>query len=208
LISKGFLPQAKKHARKVIEKIVRLDPRGETPIIGLEPSEIYTLRDEYIDFYKTDENIHNIAARAYMLDEYLVRFLDKENDLLKLLNISISGKRVLLHGHCYQKTQPPAVDGFPVGIAATKYLLNAVGVEVEEIKSGCCGMAGSFGYEAEHYEVSMRVGEMSLFPAVRDADNNQTILAAGVSCRTQIEEGTDRIALHPIEFMNQQLLKN
>jgi Fe-S oxidoreductase len=104
----------------------------------------------------------------------------------------------LLHGHCYQKAQPPAGDGFPTGVPATVAMLKALGYDVELIDAGCCGMAGAFGYEAEHYDLSARVGELALFPAIRKSGAGALIAAAGTSCRSQILDGTARQAVHPV----------
>ena len=144
-----------------------------------------------------------------MLDEFLLRTQDfgvqPVERLRDLLNHSVNGNQVLLHGHCYQKTQPPADDGLPSGQQATEILLSALGFEVELVNSGCCGMAGSFGYEAEHYDLSMQIGEMVLFPAVRDAAADRQVVASGVSCRAQIASGTGRNALHPVSLIAERL---
>jgi Fe-S oxidoreductase len=114
--------------------------------------------------------------------------------------------KLLLHGHCYQKAQPPAADGYPVGQQASAELLRAVGYEVEIIPSGCCGMAGAFGYEAEHYALSMQVGELALLPAVRKAkETGRAVAAVGTSCRSQIADGANIHALHPIVLIASQL---
>jgi Fe-S oxidoreductase len=108
---------------------------------------------------------------------------------------------VLLHAHCYQKAQPPAPDGFPSGAAATVSMLQAVGCTVRLIDAGCCGMAGAFGYEAEHYALSMQIGEQRLFPAVRAASPETRIATCGASCQPQIADGTGRAAVHPIQLL-------
>ena len=209
LISKGFLAQARNHARRVMRAIRQIDPSGHLPVVGIEPSEIYTLRDEYLDFLPSVPGVRALARRAYMLDEFLLRdpdfgFRPIEKLQGALDNREVS-KKVLLHGHCYQKTQPPADDGLPTGQQATATLLSALGYEVEIVNSGCCGMAGSFGYEVEHLELSMQIGEMALFPAVRAASNEQHIVATGVSCRAQIASGTGRNALHPVSLIANRL---
>ncbi len=208
LISKGFLGKAKRHAGRVMQAIKRMDPDGRLSVVGIEPSEIYAFRDEYLDLLPNEPGVKSIARRSFMLDEFLLRKPDFGSvPLEKLQNVAstpVNG-RVLLHGHCYQKTQPPADDGLPSGQQATEALLRAFGYEVETVNSGCCGMAGSFGYEAEHYELSMQIGEMALFPAVRAATSDQIVVASGVSCRTQIESGTRRVALHPISLIANSL---
>ncbi|HLE74195.1 MAG TPA: FAD-linked oxidase C-terminal domain-containing protein [Anaerolineales bacterium] len=209
LISKGFLPEARRHARRMQRSIAELDSEGRMPILGIEPSEIYTLRDEYLDLLPVDSGVSALARRAYMLDEFLLRKPDYGATPIESLCAALASNghshRVLLHGHCYQKTQPPADDGLPVGQQASAALLSALGYEVEILDSGCCGMAGSFGYEAEHYELSMQIGEMALFPAVRAADAGRHIVASGVSCRAQIASGTGRAAKHPVSLIAERL---
>ena len=209
LISKGFLAQARNHARRVMRAIRQIDPAGHLPVVGIEPSEIYTLRDEYLDFLPSVPGVRALARRAYMLDEFLLRAPDFGFRPVEKLRHALDGRaddnKVLMHGHCYQKTQPPADDGLPTGQQATAALLSSLGYEVEIVNSGCCGMAGSFGYEAEHLDLSMQIGEMALFPAVRAAPPGQHVVASGVSCRTQIASGTGREALHPISLIAQRL---
>jgi FAD/FMN-containing dehydrogenase/Fe-S oxidoreductase len=204
LISKGFLKSARDHAGKVLSAIHRLDPDGTSAVIGIEPSDIFTLRDEYLALFPQDTKVQSISVRTYMLDEYLLR-PDLDGSLrFKKLNLMASGKEVLLHGHCYQKAQPPAADGIPTGATASLSLLRTLGFSTEMIESTCCGMAGSFGYEADHFDVSMQIGELDLLPAVRAA-GNKVVLASGVSCRSQIETGTEVHPLHPIQFIAQHL---
>jgi Fe-S oxidoreductase len=121
--------------------------------------------------------------------------LDAELDLMP------DKKKVLLHGHCYQKAQPPHPDGFLAGTASTIAMLEAAGYQVTLVDSGCCGMAGAFGYEVEHYEISMQVGELKLFPAVRSAGKDVIVAACGVSCQAQISDGTGRQVVHPITLI-------
>ncbi|MCW5876043.1 MAG: FAD-binding protein [Anaerolineales bacterium] len=207
LISKGFLPQARRHAQKVLAAVRKADPAGRLPVVGFEPSEIYTLRDEYLDLLPAEQGVSALAKRAFMLDEFLLRRPDYGPAPLETLRAALrptEGEAVLLHGHCYQKTQPPADDGLPSGQAATAALLGALGYQVELIESGCCGMAGSFGYEAEHYDLSMQIGELALFPAVRAASGRQ-VAAAGLSCRAQIAGGAGVDAAHPLQLIAEQL---
>ncbi len=201
-ISKGFLPEAKRQAQRVLAAVAELDPEGRLPVVGVEPPEIYALRDEYLDLLPGDGDAAALAARSYMLDEFLLRPNADGQRPVELLVGKLSGSAaVLLHGHCYQKAQPPAADGYPSGNAASEAFLRELGLDVEQVASGCCGMAGSFGYEAEHYELSMQIGELALFPAVRAAAAERVVLAAGVSCRTQIASGTEREAQHPIAYI-------
>lgn len=235
LISKGFLEAAQGHARRLAAEIRRLDPDGKLPVVGVEPSEILTLRDEYLDLLPGDAWVKALAWRAYMIDEFLVRpGTGGVIRIAKLLGVKGqaqggangspagsagvggaapagvapirnglpgAGRRVLLHGHCYQKAQPPADDGYPTGVAATRAMLEASGYAVQVIDSGCCGMAGAFGYEAEHYALSMRVGELKLLPAVREAGEDVILAASGVSCQAQIADGAGREARHPVELV-------
>jgi len=213
LISKGFLEPARRHARKLLEAIEKIDPERRMAVVGLEPSEIYSLRDEYLDLLPGDERAKKLAERSYMVDEYLLRpGVDGEERIERIVNGNSKVRRgeklarqVLLHGHCYQKARPPAADGFPTGVDASVQFLKACGFSVEVIDAGCCGMAGAFGYEAEHYDVSMQVGELALLPAVRAAGPEVIISAAGVSCQEQIADGAKRRAAHPVVLVDETL---
>jgi FAD/FMN-containing dehydrogenase/Fe-S oxidoreductase len=209
LISKGFLLEARKHAERVVREVQQADPLEKLPLLGVEPSDIYTVTDEYLDLLPGDPRVPGLANRTFMLDEFLLRPVDYGPYPLKQLESQFKSgperKSVLLHGHCYQKARPPADDGYPSGVSATVAFLEALGHHVEVVNSGCCGMAGSFGYEAEHYDLSMQIGEMTLFPAVRDSKRDQVIVAAGVSCREQIRSGTRRETFHPVSLVASQL---
>ena len=205
LISKGFLKPARAHAARLLDAIERANPERRLPVVGVEPSEIFTLSDEYPDFFPGEARTARLARRAWMVDEFLVRLAPDGIPYIERLraNSGADGSpgRVLLHGHCYQKARPPAPDGYPTGVAATAATLSAFGYTVEIVDDGCCGMAGGFGYEAEHYEISMAVGELALFPAIRSARDETIIAAAGTSCRSQIQDGTGRAAVHPISLI-------
>lgn len=218
LISKGFLDAALRHARRVMDAIEQADPQGKCAVVGVEPSEIYTLRDEYLDLLPGEERAEKLARRAWMVDEYLVRpRLDgsgapQELRIAALVErkdqsqrMGLASRSVLLHGHCYQKAQPPAADGYPTGVGASVALLQAFGFQVQVIDSTCCGMAGAFGYEAEHYQPSMQVAELSLLPAVRAAAEDVLIAAAGVSCQAQIADGAQRAVVHPVQLVRSLL---
>jgi len=138
------------------------------------------------------------VAAATRLPEELLLEAVTEGSLVVPLDNALSGRRVLFHGHCHQKAL--------AGTAATAALLRSIpGAEVVELDAGCCGMAGSFGFEAEHYELSMSIGELRLFPAVRAEPADTIIAATGVSCRQQIQHGTGRPARHPLEIVRQAL---
>jgi len=160
---------------------------------GVEPSCLLTLRDEYLALLPGDADAKAVAAATRLPEELLVEAIADGRIRLPARN-EFSGRRILFHGHCHQKAL--------TGTAATVALLRSIpGAEVIELDAGCCGMAGSFGYEAEHYVLSMKIGELRLFPSIR-AEPEQTIIAAtGVSCRQQIRHGTGRPALHPLEVV-------
>ena len=192
-LSKGLLREAKRIAN---ENIRLLSPvvSGETPLIGIEPSAILSFRDEYPDL-ATDENLaasKRLSGLAFQFEEFVCREIDEG----RILPASFPGRQrhILLHGHCQQK----AVSSLAHLVRMLKLPANHI---VETVPSGCCGMAGSFGYESEHYDLSMKIGELVLFPAVRNAPRETVIAAAGTSCRHQVKDGTGRKALHPIEIM-------
>lgn len=185
LASKGFLTQAQQLARRNIARLLPWAAQG-LPIVGCEPSCLLMLVDEYPDLVP-GEAAQMVAARAALVDSFLVeRGVE--------LAVRRSETNVLLHGHCHQKAL--------VGVRATQHVLKSAAAAVRAVDSGCCGMAGSFGYE--HYETSMAIGERVLFKAVREAARDE-IIAPGFSCRQQILHGTGRRALHPVEFLAQQI---
>ena len=192
-ISKGLLDDAKKICE---ENIARLSPFAELdiPIIGLEPSELLSLRDEYPDLCdeKHLEKARRISQNSFLWEEFLTTELASEppKDIGK-------GKEVQIHGHCHTK----ALVGNDPLVQAFKML----GFEPVEMETGCCGMAGSFGYQKDKYEVSMQVGEQVLFPKLRALDENTTVCAPGFSCRHQISDGVNRTAKHPAVIMAESL---
>jgi FAD/FMN-containing dehydrogenase/Fe-S oxidoreductase len=192
-LSKGLVRKAKEIAIQNIDLLKNLVSE-QTPIIGIEPSAALTLRDEYLDLCRPDqqEAAQNIAKNTFLIDE----FLAKEIEAKKINKDWFKAEKQLikLHGHCHQKALASLV-------ATKKMLTLPQGYEVQLIPSGCCGMAGSFGYEAEHYEVSMKIAELVLLPTVRQQPENVIIAAPGTSCRHQIKDGTGRIAQHPVEIL-------
>ena len=191
--SKGLLDQAKRQASGLVDAL------GATsgPIVGVEPSCLLTLRDEHRALLGDDPRVADVAGRARLVDELLVEAIDSGALTLRE-DAWPAGQRILFHGHCHQKAE--------VGTAATMALLRRIpGAEVVELDAGCCGMAGSFGFEAEHYEVSMQVGADRLFPAVRSEPGSTVVAATGVSCRQQIAHGTTRRAHHPVELIRAAL---
>jgi len=190
MLSKGLVGDARKVARK---NVLLLAPyaRAGIPIVGTEPSCILTLRDEYRDLVPGDAEAEAVADQVFMIDEFLAQ-LDAEGDL----GISWkhgTGPRVLFHGHCHQKAL--------IGVGPSLAVLKAAGCTATESGAGCCGMAGSFGYETEHYDVSRKIGEERLFPTVNATSEATVIAVAGVSCRQQIEHFTGRKTRHIAEVL-------
>jgi FAD/FMN-containing dehydrogenase/Fe-S oxidoreductase len=195
-LSKGLVDQARRMAAAMAGRLGEAAARG-VPIVGAEPSCLLTLRDEYLALLPDDPGTQALAAATRLPEELLAEAIASGRLVLPPEN-DLRGRRILFHGHCHQKAL--------AGTAATMALLRAIpGAEVVEVDAGCCGMAGSFGFEAEHYELSMSIGELRLFPAVR-AEPAETIIAAtGVSCRQQIAHGTGRPARHPLEIVRDAL---
>ncbi|MFC5409942.1 FAD-binding and (Fe-S)-binding domain-containing protein [Larkinella bovis] len=196
-LSKGLLRQAKKLAEKNVRLLKDLITT-ETPLVGIEPSAILAFRDEYPDL--VDESLlpdaRRIAESALTFEEFIAREIDK--GAISKTAFTTEKRLVKLHGHCQQK----AVSSL---VPSKKMLSLPENYTVQLIPSGCCGMAGSFGYEAEHYEVSMKIGELVLFPTVRKQADDVIIAAAGTSCRHQIKDGTGRKAKHPAEILYEAL---
>lgn len=188
-ISKGLINQAKLYAKNTIDRLTPFANRY-IPIVGLEPSCLLTLRDEYHYLLPGDERVDLVAQWCYTFEEFIAKLADEGQ-----LNLEFKPEphNILLHGHCHQKSL--------VGTGPSHRVLSLPGYHVEEVDSGCCGMAGSFGYEAEHYEISLKMGERRLFPAVREQIAGTIITAAGASCRQQIKHGTGRHVLHPAEVL-------
>ena len=197
-LSKGLLNRAKMIANKNIEI---LDGRvsEKQVLVGIEPSAILAFRDEYLELAtpRNRDSARNVARHCYMVDEFMALEADKGNISSELF--SSENRNVYLHGHCHQKAL--------ASIEPTKKILKlAKNYNIIDIKASCCGMAGSFGYEKEHYDVSMKAGELVLFPAVRKTNGQDIICAPGTSCRHQIKEGTGRVALHPAEVLFEAIL--
>ena len=190
MLSKGLVADARRVARKNVGLLAR-HARAGIPIVGTEPSCILTLRDEYRDLLPGNADVEVVASQSFMLDEFLAK-LDDEGDL-GITWAGGAGPDVFFHGHCHQKAL--------IGVGPSMSLLKVAGCEATESGAGCCGMAGSFGYETEHYDVSKKVGEERLFPAVNATATETVIAVAGVSCRQQIEHFTDRDTRHIIEVL-------
>jgi FAD/FMN-containing dehydrogenase/Fe-S oxidoreductase len=197
-LSKGLLRSAKKIANKNISLLSAIIS-ADTPLLGIEPSAILTFRDEYIDLADDDkfEQAKELAKHVFLIDEFIASEIEKGHISSSLF--TKEKKKIKLHGHCQQKSLSSVAP-------SAKLLSLPENYSVEIIPSGCCGMAGSFGYEKEHYELSMKIGELVLFPAVRSADEETIIAAPGTSCRHQVKDGTGKKAKHPVEILYEALL--
>lgn len=197
-LSKGLLRKAAKLANQNVSLLSGLVNKT-TPLVGIEPSGILTFRDEYPELVDKEliNKAKSIAEHCYTIDEFIAK--EFKDGVFSGKLFSRAEKKVLLHGHCYQKALSSVTPTIEMLQIPENY-------HVEEIKSGCCGMAGSFGFEKEHYELSMQVGEMVLFPAVRHADGDVIIAAPGTSCRHQILDGTGKKAKHPVEILYEALV--
>lgn len=198
-LSKGLLRKARQIAMFNVSQLSGIITE-ETPLLGIEPSSILTFRDEYPELVEKplQEKARLLAKNALMLEEFLVREMDKGH--IRSEQFTREAKTIKLHGHCQQKALAST-------LPTRKILGLPANYTVQEIKSGCCGMAGSFGYEKEHYQLSMQIGELDLFPAVRKAAPEEIIAAPGTSCRHHLEEGTGRKVLHPVEVLWDAVLK-
>ncbi len=192
-ISKGLLKTAQKFATTNVRIFKKLVSDAQ-PLLGIEPSAILSFRDEYPRLVaKEEENDAKLLGQnCYMIDDFIAKEMEAGN--INRYLFTKEPRKVFLHGHCHQKAI--------ASVDPSAFLLDIpLNYQVEVIPSGCCGMAGSFGYEEEHYDVSMQIGELVLFPAVRATQENDIIAATGTSCRHQIMDGTKRKAKHPIEIL-------
>ncbi|MDQ3277267.1 MAG: FAD-binding protein, partial [Bacteroidota bacterium] len=192
-LSKGFVRKAKSLAIENV-KLLKDLVTEETPIIGIEPSAILSLRDEYPELVPADLQAaaRQLAANTFLFEEWFAREIAKGHIQPEQFRTQV--RDVFVHGHCHQKS-----------LSSVNYIVQSLsvvpGYNVQEIPSGCCGMAGSFGYEEEHYEVSMKIGSLVLFPAIQQMAENAIIAASGTSCRHQIKDGTGRKGQHTAEIL-------
>ena len=189
-ISKGLLDAARRNHAKLIDRLAPFAEAG-TPIVGCEPSCVFTLSDELVALSRGNDRANAIARQARLVDDLLA---DAIEDGSLAVPDATSAASVVFHGHCHQK----AAGALP---SSVRLLGKLPGAQVNVLDAGCCGMAGSFGFERDHYDLSMQIGEMRLFPAVRSAPANALIAATGVSCRQQITHGTGRKAEHPVVLL-------
>lgn len=194
-LSKGFLEEARELAERNLATFGPL-VNADVPLVGIEPSAILSFRDEYPRLVDDRQAARKLAKNVLLYDEFLLREINAGR--IRSEQFTKAERRVLYHGHCHQKALADAG-------ATANCLSLPTGYDVITLPSGCCGMAGSFGYEAEHYEVSMKIGEQVLFPAVREVGEEVLLAAPGTSCRHQIKDGTAREALHPLTILRRAL---
>ena len=193
MISQGRLDEAVAQARHNVDLLHTFADQG-IAIVGCEPSCVLTFRDEYPELLR-DEKSRKVAEHTYLMEEFLMMLHDKGELELSFRD---TPKNVLFHGHCHQK----ALAGTTSSLAALRL---PPGYQVEQVNAGCCGMAGAFGFQREHYDVSMTIGEQALFPAVNGKGSDWEVAVTGVSCRQQIEHGTNRKARHLVEILRDAL---
>ena len=195
-ISKGFLKEAKVIANKNVAIFKELITE-QTPLVGIEPSAILTFRDEYIRLADDVNSATVISKNTFTIEEFILK--EFERGTIRTNQFTTEDKLVKIHGHCHQKALSSTHATFSILNIPKNY-------KPTIMNTGCCGMAGSFGYEKEHYKVSMQVGEDTLFPKIRNTSKEIEIVAAGTSCRHQIYDGTKRIAKHPITVLREALV--
>jgi Fe-S oxidoreductase len=189
-LAAGLIKQARHEAGRMLAALAS-HVAGGTPIVGLEPSCLLTLRDEFPAILPSGAKA--LAARAQLFEEFVES--EQEAGRFKLPLATMEGRTALLHGHCHQKA-------FGTVKAAVKALQLIPGLSVEAFESTCCGMAGSFGYEAEHYEMSLRIGELGVLPKIRAAPGETLLVANGTSCRHQIADAAGREARHLVHILD------
>ena len=194
-ISKGLLDQAKQIANHNVSFFKNIIT-SNTPLVGIEPSAILTFSDEYLRLANDQDAAQRIASNTFTIETFIKQEYDRKNIATERFTDIV--KNLKVHGHCHQKSLDSMESTFAMLSIPKNY-------KVTIINSGCCGMAGSFGYEKEHYQVSMQVGEDSLFPKIRNMDDEVIIVASGTSCRHQIKDGTTRDAKHPISVLREAL---
>ena len=194
-ISKGFLEQAKVCTNRNVD-LYKDHINTETPLLGIEPSALYTFKDEYLKLATDQSAAKKLSENCFLIEEFLAKEIDKGQISSDVFTDQT--KSLKIHAHCYQKSLGNPADTFKILNLPKNY-------KVTLLATGCCGMAGSFGYEAEHFEISQKIGEERLFPAIRKMDSDTLLAANGTSCRHQISDGTGRVALHPISILNEAL---
>ncbi|MBM3125020.1 MAG: hypothetical protein FJZ87_08075, partial [Chloroflexi bacterium] len=207
LLSRGFIEGARSHANQILAAIETLGGGAEFDIVGCEPPEVYCLKHEYLSLLPDrSRDIERFRHRVWLLDEFLLRseafgrFLSKiESSNGRIVQDRIP---ITFHPHCHQRAEGLAEDDFPLGVSASVTLLRRFGFEVAVMDAGCCGMAGTFGYEAEHHQLSMQVGELGVLPAARMADR---LVSTGSVCRMQIRHGAGKDVSHPLVLVRDRV---
>jgi len=194
-LSKGFLDEAKQLATENVRKLKGI-VSNDSPMVGIEPSAILSFKDEYLRLVEDLDSAKAIAENTFLIEEFLASEIEK--GVITASDFTSEAKEIKIHVHCHQKALSNQKVTFDVLNVPTNY-------KPTIIASGCCGMAGSFGYEKEHYEISMQIGELRLFPSVRKVASDTIIAANGTSCRHQIKDGTGREALHPVTILRRAL---
>src|SRR5699024_9077607 len=169
----------------------------ETPLVGLEPSAILSFRDEYLRLATDKESAMKIARNTFLIEEFIASEMQAGN--IRKDQFTSEEKQIKIHIHCHHKSLGNQKDVFDI-------LNFPVNFKPIIIPAGCCGMAGSFGYEKDHYDVSMKIGELKLFPSIRKSSEETVIVSSGTSCRHQIQDGTGRGAIHPVSLLQQSLV--
>jgi Fe-S oxidoreductase len=197
-LSKGLVREAKKIADRNVRLFAPTITK-DVPLVGIEPSAILTFRDEYPDLVSDEllEDARRLAQNSFLIDDFIAREIDRGH--IRPEDFTQEKRQVLLHGHCQQKALSSVAGSLKALSLPTNY-------SVKVVPSGCCGMAGSFGYEKEHYDISQQIGELVLLPTVRKQEAAVIIAAPGTSCRHQIKDGTGRKAQHPVEVLYDALV--
>ena len=195
-IAKGLLKQARTCADKLLQELEQL-AIDKTPILGIEPSAMLSIRDEYLRLATDKTLAKRMAKQALLIEEFIHQEI--EEGVIIPSHFTTEAKALKLHGHCHQKALSSIAHTFAILNLPKNYTPTI-------IPSGCCGMAGSFGYTKKNYKISMKIGEQTLFPAIEKSDTNVVIVANGTSCRHQIKDGANRKAVHPVTVLRNALL--
>ena len=225
LLSKGFVDAARRHAREMLRWLNQIDPSREAFIVGVEPPEIYLLKNDYADLLpESKEEIRARESKVWLLDEFLLRSSEFGALRVGRLGDQLGGegnrnRKIKFHPHCHQRAEGLSADGIASGANASVELLRACGFDVELSDAGCCGMAGTFGFETEHYEVSMKVFEMAVnrgivsrgvesseWKVYTEPSRSVEIASTGAACRMQFQHGANVDARHPIEWVRDALV--
>jgi Fe-S oxidoreductase len=197
-LSKGMLKNAQKCAQKNVALYKELINEN-TPLIGIEPSAILTFRDEYPDLLSDtlQNEAQKLAKNCFLIDEFIIQ--EWESKKIDCRLFTDQAKKILFHAHCYQKALSDKTNSVKMMEIPKNYTVTL-------IEDGCCGMAGSFGFEKEHFDLSQKIGSLKLFPAIKHKNPDEIITACGTSCRHQIKDGTGEISYHPIEILFDALI--